>query len=385
MKGKASSIFSQDVHGRDNLRYAGKKLTDPISTVEDKWRLVPAFLQTKGLVKQHLDSFNYFIQEDIKEILRSNSKVESDVQPHFFLEFLDIRIKPPMGIDSRSRISYHLTPHNCRLRDMTYAGVILVDIKYVRGKEIIKKTNVEIGRMPIMLKSSKCVLSNKSPDEVVALGECPLDPGGYFIIRGTEKVILIQEQLSKNRIIVEEDRTGFIGANVTSSTHEKKSKTGVLYAKGGRAVLKHNSLNADIPICVVMKALGIESDREIAELVCGDDKDYLDLFSPSLEESAELKIFTQRQALDYIGAKVKISPTHSRAGVRLNWAEEALELLATTVLAHVAVEKIDGQFNFRPKAVYVALMVRRTIQAVKEGGIVDDRDFVGNKRLELYL
>jgi DNA-directed RNA polymerase III subunit RPC2 len=284
----------------------------------------------------------------------------------------------------RERTTYELTPQACRLRDITYAGRILVDIKYTRGKTIVQKKNIEIGKMPIMLRSSKCVLAGKSPQEMAVLGECPLDPGGYFIIRGTEKVILIQEQLSKNRIIVETDRTGLISANVTSSTHEKKSKTAVVYCKAGQTVLKHNSLVADVPICVVMKALGIESDREITELVCGDDQNYLDLFAPSLEDCATLKIFTQKQALDFIGAKVKNSQTGGRMGIKLSWADEARELLATTVLAHVPVEMDrNGFHNYRPKAVYVALMIRRTIQAVHDGGVVDDRDFVGNKRLEL--
>lgn len=69
-------------------------------------------------------------------------------------------------------------------------------------------------RMPIMLRSSKCVLYNKSPAQLASLNECPLDPGGYFIVRGTEKVILIQEQLSKNRIIVDVDRKGNVGCSV---------------------------------------------------------------------------------------------------------------------------------------------------------------------------
>jgi DNA-directed RNA polymerase III subunit RPC2 len=256
-KGKGSSIFSLEVHGRDDLRYGGKKLTDPINTAEDKWRLVPAFLQTKGLVKQHLDSYNYFLETEMKQILDANNRIDSDIDPHFWLKFTDIRIRPPQGEDLRSRTTYKLTPHDCRLRDMTYAGTILVDIKYTRGKVVVQKRNIEIGKMPIMLKSSKCVLAGKYPDEIAGLGECPLDPGGYFIIRGTEKVILIQEQLSKNRIIVETDRTGYISANVTSSTHEKKSKTLVLYGKGGKSFLKHNSLNAEIPICIVMKVFGI--------------------------------------------------------------------------------------------------------------------------------
>lgn len=73
-----------------------------------------------------------------------------------------------------------------------------------------------IGRLPVMLRSSKCILSSKSEREMALLQECPLDPGGYFIINGTEKIILVQEQLSKNRVLVEQDsRKGIIQAAVT--------------------------------------------------------------------------------------------------------------------------------------------------------------------------
>lgn len=69
--------------------------------------------------------------------------------------------------------------------------------------------------MPIMLRSSNCVLTGKTPAELAKLQECPIDPGGYFIINGVEKVILIQEQLSKNRMIVEMDRKGLVTCSVT--------------------------------------------------------------------------------------------------------------------------------------------------------------------------
>ena len=73
--------------------------------------------------------------------------------------------------------------------------------------------------MPIMLRSSNCVLNNKSPAEMAKLNECPMDPGGYFIVKGVEKVILIQEQLSKNRMIVDTDvgRKGSAVCSVTRS------------------------------------------------------------------------------------------------------------------------------------------------------------------------
>jgi DNA-directed RNA polymerase III subunit RPC2 len=65
--------------------YKGKHLTDSINTVEDKWTLLPAFLKVKGLVKQHLDSFDYFVDVDLKKILKANDRVVSDVDPQFFL------------------------------------------------------------------------------------------------------------------------------------------------------------------------------------------------------------------------------------------------------------------------------------------------------------
>lgn len=92
-----------------------------------------------------------------------------------------------------------------------------------------------------MLRCSNCVLTGKTSEELARLNECPIDPGGYFIVRGTEKVILIQEQLSKNRMIVEVDRKGLLTCSVTSSTHERKSKT-VIGTKDSRFYLKHNSL-----------------------------------------------------------------------------------------------------------------------------------------------
>ena len=72
-------------------------------------------------------------------------------------------------------------------------------------------------------------------------GECPLDPGGYFVVKGTEKVILIQEQLSKNRIIVDLDSKSQITASVTSSTHERKSKTNIVLSKRSSLALRHNA------------------------------------------------------------------------------------------------------------------------------------------------
>ncbi|KAH3672838.1 hypothetical protein WICMUC_004060 [Wickerhamomyces mucosus] len=351
--------------------YKGKQLTDEINTAEDKWNLLPAFLKVKGLVKQHLDSFNYFVDVDLKKVLKANEKVLSDVDPEFYVKYLDIRV----GYKSTSKTKdLILPPHECRLRDLTYSAPIYVDVEYTRGRKIILQKDLEIGRMPIMLRSNKCILDGASEARMASLDECPLDPGGYFIVNGTEKVILVQEQLSKNRIIVEADeKKGIVQASVTSSTHERKSKTYVV-TKNDKIYLKHNSISEEVPIVLVLKAAGIISDLEIMQLVCGDDAAYQDLFVVNFEECAKLGIHTQQQALEYLGAKVK---TMRRA--KLSILQEGVEAIATTIIAHLTVNDLD----FKEKALYMAMMTRRVIMAMHNPKMVDDRDYVGNKRLEL--
>lgn len=204
--------------------YQGKSLNQPIDTAKDKWNLLPAFLKVKGLVKQHIDSFNFFVEVELKKIVRANKTVLSEVEPKFFLNYTNIYVgRPTRAEEEVSDFARHgwnstITPNECRLRDATYAAPILVDIRYWRGNQEVQRKGVCIGRIPIMLRSSRCVLSDKTERDMALLHECPLDPGGYFIVNGTEKVILVQEQLSKNRVIVESDpKKEIIQASVTRS------------------------------------------------------------------------------------------------------------------------------------------------------------------------
>ncbi|TFY79941.1 hypothetical protein EWM64_g4074 [Hericium alpestre] len=357
--------------------WRGLGLTDPIKSVEDKWLLLPAFLKVKGLVKQHIDSFNYFVDVDIKNILKANNKVTSDVDPRFWLKYTDIQIGFPDRTDANA-VDKSVTPHECRLRDTTYSAPILVTIQYTRGKNVVKRSNVNIGRLPIMLRSNKCVLTGRSEAQLARMSECPLDPGGYFVVKGTEKVILVQEQLSKNRIIVETDPVkGIVQSSCTSSTHGGlKSKTYVA-TKKGKIYLRHNSIHEDVPIAIALKALGIQSDKEILLLTAGNSESYKNSFAPNLEDAARLGIFTRHQALEWIGSRVKVN--RRVVGPRRPAWEEALEALATIVLAHVPVVGMD----LRAKAIFVATMTRRVLMAVDDEKMVDDRDYVGNKRLEL--
>jgi DNA-directed RNA polymerase III subunit RPC2 len=227
--------------------------------------------------------------------------------------------------------------------------------------------------------SSRCWLRGKSAGELEDVKECPFDPGGYFVVRGAEKVILIQEQLSKNRIIIERDAKDNLCASVTSSTHERKSRT-VIATKGGRLHLQHNTIGDDVPIVVVFRAMGVTSDAEILSLV-GSDPELVALMGPSLEEAATLGVYTADAALDFIGAKIKAkrAPGVSMGRTSMSKTDEARNVLATVVLAHVPVPA----FNFRPKCVYLAHMLRRILSTALGRIKLDDKDYYGNKRLEL--
>ena len=237
---------------------------------------------------------------------------------------------------------------------------------------------------------------------------------GYFVIKGVEKVILIQEQLSKNRVIIEQDNKGNPMASITSSTHERKSKAYIIVKNGGRVYLKHNTLGDDIPIVIVFKAMGVQSDLEIVQLI-GSEPDILDCVALSLEEPIRQGILTQSQALNYIGHKIRgksgggavlesastsLPPpplvpsmpvdgsgntgdgSMRRGGKKILSAEdEARDVLAHVVLSHIHVPV--PQFDFRTKCIYVGHIVRRVLMVHLGKAPIDDKDYYGNKRLEL--
>lgn len=126
-----------------------------------------------------------------------------------------------------------------------------------------------------MLGSNHCYLKGKNPTELALIKECPYDPKGYFIIKGTEKVVLMQEQMSRNRILVEKDtKSDGLVANCASNTLETKSRITVLI-KAGKIYLKSNSFTEPLPIMIVFKGMGFIQDQEIVQMI-GCEKRILD-------------------------------------------------------------------------------------------------------------
>ncbi|KAI5181852.1 DNA-directed RNA polymerase III subunit RPC2 [Nematocida sp. AWRm80] len=350
------------------------------------------FIKEKGLCRHHIESFDYFITKEIKNVLNANNIIDSDVESSFYIKYKDIRVERP-SIEEHM-VKRYVTPEECRIRNLTYAGDVLVDIEYTRGKDIVVSKNVLIGRIPIMIGSK---LSLKEPakstsasfkgsttkqktdktDSLLAMidkeattpiisseytrpvGECPYGVGGYFICKGVERVLLMQEQLAKNRILVESDFKGDLCAVVTSSSLERKSKTKIVLKKK-LLYLAHNSLTEDIPLSVVLKGMGVCTDLEIDMLI--------GRHVPPL-----VHIRTDLEALAWIGARIK---------TRSGGVSEARILLCDIVLAHVPCTPT----NLRGKAEYLGTMARMLLDESESKSmdpLQKDKDFVGNKRIEL--
>eukprot|EP00760_Papus_ankaliazontas_P006674 PhM_4_TR13134/c0_g1_i1/m.14396/K03021/RPC2, POLR3B; DNA-directed RNA polymerase III subunit RPC2 len=362
--------------------YNPSKRTANIRDVDEKWKLVPAFISAKGFVRQHVTSFDHFLESELDKIVKANQEVRLVSDPVFFLRYKRITVDPPTVQENLA--TRPITPHECRLRDLTYMGTVKVDVEYMRHEgqgqpKIHTQYNVQIGRIPIMLRSKRCHLTGKTTEELVNLRECPLDPGGYFIVRGQEKAITVQEQQSKNRIMIEKDAQGSVMASVHSSTHTSKSKA-LIVCKNMHMYARHNSFSEDIPVVIMLRALGLIWDQEIV-LSIGVTSDVLDILAVCLHDAQTRNVITQEQALDYIGSRMRRygeDPRRSRAP-----GDAAAEFLANIFLCHIKEGEIQRDWNFRYKAAYVCVMVKRVILAMGDSTLLDDKDYFGNKRFEL--
>ena len=317
-----------DDHDDDNLN-------DDLDS-EDIWEVISSFFRKKGLVHQQLDSYNDFLMripkmiEHMAVIPRQDDQYDPGMameeerdQPRLVLQ--DVFIGNP----SHQTQSYFaggslppLFPNECRLRDLTYdaqAQVTLGVELYRPGADTPHDTflrNVELGRIPIMLKSMRCNLSGKDEDELPRLNECPHDQGGYFVINGTEKVLIAQERQAANHVYTFSRQKGLL-CEVKSIVEGSLNKPRTLqiimpYKNKGpgsgfeNLMCRVAQMDETIPLFVLFRALEMVADKEILQTVVPDLKDtaMLELLRGSMSDASTLQIFTREDALGYIGRRL---------------------------------------------------------------------------------
>jgi DNA-directed RNA polymerase subunit B len=164
--------------------------------------LIKKYFEETSMINADIRSFNYFIDVELQKIIEENRQIEPTIIPSNVEEYkiiLDkISITKPeiTEADGSKRIIY---PMEARLRKLSYSAPIFIEISsHINGVQR-ESFRTQIGSIPIMLKSRYCHLSGLSREELIEKGEDPDDPGGYFIINGTEKALVKIEDLAANR------------------------------------------------------------------------------------------------------------------------------------------------------------------------------------------
>ncbi|MEM1506677.1 MAG: DNA-directed RNA polymerase subunit B [Candidatus Bathyarchaeia archaeon] len=349
---------------------------------DDAFLVFKSFFEEKGLVRQHLDSYNEFIEHGLQEIVDEVGEVEIEVPEGPFkikLGKVFIARETENGViydpyitevDGTRREIY---PMEARLRNLTYAMPISVEMTPVVGDRELDKELVYIGDIPTMLKSRYCHLYGLSEEELIRQGEDPLDPGGYFIINGSERVIVALEDLAPNRILTDVEIKGatpIYRAKIFSTTVGFRARIEVRMKPNGALYVSIPGIPSEIPFVVLMRALGLESDKEIAEAV-SLDKSIQSELEPSFEDAAGVN--TVEEALLFIGNRVAHGQVKS---YRIQRAELLIDRNFMPHIGRSHKKRID-------KAILLGEMAARVIELKLGRRKPDDKDHVKNKRLKL--
>ena len=384
-------------------------------TNNDLWEVIHSYFKNSEsdrnyyLTNHHLDSYNDFILNKIPQTLKENSPqtiylgMDSDTKKYKYE--LDIYYG---GLNSErvylgKPIIYHkdntkkqMYPNEARLKNLTYSSHVFCDIDIIvrtneydstttssnsieeevseSKSDVITFTKISLGTIPIMLHSKICVLYNHTFDTLKTMGECPYEQGGYFIVDGKEKIIVSHERKAENKIYVQSINDDYYSHSVNiKSVPQGKFK----YPKTTEISLKIKDESLDlrlpgfskrIPLFIIFRALGFESDKEILELILGDlksevNQELLDEFTSTITKSSIL--YKQITAIKYLKDFTKGGSV-----------SEVINILNNELIPHIG-------YDFINKAYFLGHMVKKLIYNKNKLVENTDRDSFAYKRVDL--
>jgi DNA-directed RNA polymerase subunit B len=356
------------------------KLTENSISKEDTHLLLKTFFNDKCLVRQHLDSYNEFIDHGLQEVVDEVNEIPIEVPESPY----KVKLGQLWVIDPQSRITgpyvtevdgtkHEIYPMEARLRNLAYAAPIALEMTpIIDGREQDTEL-VYIGNIPVMLKSKLCFLSQLSKEELIAAGEDPDDAGGYFVVNGSERVIVAMEDLAPNRVIVDIDEKGtspVYQAKIFSTTVGFRARIELKMKPDDAIYVTMPGVPTEIPFVVIMRALNLEKDKDIAEAV-SLDKTLQSELGASFEKA--LGVDTPKDAILFIGNRVAHGQVEE---YRVQKAETALD---KNFLPHLG----RSDKNRKDKAIFLGEMAYRVIQLKLGRRQQDDKDHFKNKRLRL--
>lgn len=337
----------------------------------DRRALSDAYFTREKLVKHHLDSFNGFLNRGLQRIVDDEGIIETNIEGTYVKTGKISVGKPEVKEADGSKTM--LTPNMARLRNIKYSAPLNLEMQVYQDDEPVTGMDVaEIGQLPIMVLSNVCNLHGLSEEEIVEMGEDPLDPGGYFIINGAERVIITLEDLAPNKIFlerVEQYGESVEVAKVYSQRGGYRALTTVERNRKSILEVSFPSLANSISFTTMVRALGIETDEEIVRAV----SDNPEVIKFVLENLDEAEVETQEQALSLLGSKVATGQAKEYQIKRANY------VLDRYLLPHIGGDEQDRVL----KAKYLCHMAEAVLEFALGMRLENDKDHYANKRLRL--
>ena len=417
-----------------------------MSTVND---LIPSYrhiLHTfitqsdgKQIISHQIESFNQFIEVDIPEIIHMANPITSYGSPEIplagprsalatatglsttaanalmgtsvdgsfaagkkvqyeyevTLEFEKISIRKPTIFENNGAI-HPMMPNDARLRNLTYAAPLNVDVKVtttfidhtrngIRESNVRIFPNVHLGKIPVMVGSKYCLLHDQKHVHPSKMGECAEDVGGYFIIQGGERAMISMERMSENRPFVFRNGRGNVKEmevveikciGPDNDQVPKSNTVKIVYHPKNQLITMLRvtvpRIKTDIPIMILFRALGLLADKDIYELILG--KEYDPCYDPIMTETIleSSSISTTEQALAWLAEYTNTWSVKSQKQSNVQ-----------DILSEELFPQIGGKEMNYEKACFLAHMVRKVLWTSSKRIPTDDRDAYPNKRVDI--
>jgi DNA-directed RNA polymerase beta subunit len=339
--------------------------------MKKSYALLKKYFEDNSIVKANIESFNKFIEVELKHIIEENKDIEPTIIPpnvdSFKIRLDDVWVTKP-EITEADGSKRNIYPVEARLRKLSYSAPMFLKISaHINGMQR-EEFITQIASIPIMLKSKYCHLNTLNKEDLIKYNEDPDDPGGYFIINGTEKAVVNIEDLASNRFMVEKESSGvseYVGKVFSERGSYKiphqfeKLKDGLFYLTFTRV--------KRVPLIPIIKALGLVKDEDIMRFIGLEDNAEVLI---NLYEFIDLK--ASEDAIDYVAKKIGITQARE---IRI---QRAQELLDKYLLPHIGLEREDRIL----KSYNLCKMLKRMIIVIRSE-VEDDKDHYKNKRLKM--
>ena len=329
---------------------------------KNKHLIVKKYLDEHSLVESNITSFNNLIEKRMQEIVNEISETINNEDFEITLGKIDMGKPRVIEADGSSSL---ITPAEAKMRKLTYAAPVTLEITVKKDDQIDSEV-VEIGKIPIMVKSKVCNTYGMSREELIKSGHDPIDPGGYFLIKGNERVMVMAEDLAENQPFIETNIKGNLTLKLFSLRGTYRIPILISEGKDGIFNISFSKFK-DIPVIIVLKALGMIKESDIQKYI-GKETD-----SVIVNLYEFVNIATREEAMMYISEKINLQ------GTKKEILDRVKQRIDSYLFPHIGQKKEDRI----KKAVTLCKLIKQFLIAKENPNIRTNKDHYANKRVRL--